>query len=240
MQIIEFSKIYKNFEGKTILEDISFVIDKGSIITIIGPNGAGKTTIAKLALGIEQPSSGKIIKKEKLVIGYVPQKLELNPNLPLDVKSFLEILSGKTYLSMNECNKALEESMLDIDVFQSVSILSGGQIQRLLIAAAILRKPDLLILDEPLQGLDINGQANFYNIIDSISRNYNAGILMISHDLFTVMKRSTEVICLNKHICCRGKSEDLIAQDKYLRVFGIEAQNIGIYKHAHDHSHNHS
>jgi zinc transport system ATP-binding protein len=237
MQVIKFDKIYKKFNSKIVLENISFSINKGEIVTIIGPNGAGKTTIAKLALNIESPSAGKIIKKKNLVIGYVPQKLELNPNLPLDVKSFLEILSGKDSLSNDECKGALEASMLGIDIFQSVSILSGGQIQRLLISAAMLRKPDLLILDEPLQGLDINGQANFYNIIDSIRKNYNTAILMISHDLFTVMKKSSEVICLNKHICCRGKSEDLIDQDKYLKVFGIESQNIGIYKHEHNHIH---
>jgi zinc transport system ATP-binding protein len=239
MQIIKFEKIYKNFNSKPALEDINFSINKGEILTIIGPNGAGKTTIAKLALGIEKPTSGKITTKKKIVIGYVPQKLEINPNLPLDVKSFLEILSGKDSLNQEEYRTALEVSMLEIDIFQSIDTLSGGQIQRLLIAAAILRKPDLLILDEPLQGLDINGQANFYNIIESIRQKYQAAILMISHDLFTVMKKSSEVVCLNKHICCRGTSADLVDQDKYLRVFGIESQNIGIYKHAHDHSHNH-
>ena len=237
MQIIKFDKIYKNFNSKIALEDINFEINKKQILTIIGPNGAGKTTIAKLALGLEKPSSGKIITKKNIVIGYVPQKLEINSNLPLDVKTFLEILSGKDVLTENECQEALEVSMLEIDISQSVGTLSGGQIQRLLISSAILRNPDLLILDEPLQGLDINGQAHFYNIIESISHKYNSAILMISHDLFTVMKKSSEVICLNKHICCRGNSQDLIAQDKYLHVFGIDSKNIALYKHEHNHEH---
>ena len=235
--VISFEKIYKSFGTKLILEDISFDVSMGEITTIIGPNGAGKTTIAKLALDIEKPSSGKIIKKKNMVVGYVPQKIDLNPNLPLDVQSFLEVLSGKVSLKLSECKKALDISQLNIDLTQSIDTLSGGQRQRLLISAAILRKPHLLILDEPLQGLDINGQANFYNIIEDISKNYNSAILMISHDLFTVMKKSSEVICLNKHICCRGTGKDIISQEKYMKVFGLESNNIGLYKHSHDHSH---
>ena len=229
MPILEFRNLYKYFGKKLVLEDISFSINRGQVITVIGPNGAGKTTLAKIALDIEKPSSGLVIKKDKISIAYVPQTFALNPSLPLDVRSFLEIFSG--WKVKNSYQDVIRLSSLDLSLDDSIQTLSGGQMQQLLISAAVLRAPDLLIVDEPLQALDVTAQENFYNTLEIVRQKYNAAILMISHDLLTVMQKSSEVICINRHICCRG--QDITKEN--LESFGLKS--IGLYRHKHDHIH---
>lgn len=235
--IIKFSDVVKKFNNQTAVYDLNFSLHPGTITTLIGPNGAGKTTVAKLALGIELPTSGKIYRSEKIKIGYVPQKLTLNPNLPINVGDFINFISNskKASFKKDELASIIKNYRLNLNIDSQISKLSGGELQKLLLVSTIASKPNLLVLDEPMQGLDINSQEFFYDLIKRINIEMNVAIFMISHDLVTVMKNSSEIICLNKHICCRGKSSDILANENYNLMF--PKQQIGIYKHNHNHSH---
>jgi len=209
-----------------VVDDITFDLEKGSITTLIGPNGAGKSTIAKLLLGIKNPSQGTIKNKAK-AYSYVPQKLTINPDLPINSIKLLEFISPN-YAS----NKLFSNLMdfIDIDNIKNKLIqeLSGGQLQRLLISSAILRNSELLVLDEPTQCLDIDSQNEFYRLLKLLKSEMGVTIFLISHDLFTVMDKTDQVLCLNHHLCCKGRPTHTI-------VKGFE--NIGIYSHKHDHKH---
>ncbi len=229
------SAINKEFAEKTILENISLSIEAGQIVTLIGPNGAGKTTLVRVALGLLQPDSGTIYRRPKLRIGYMPQKVHVEPTLPLTVNRFLQLA--------NHRDKALLSSTLeDLQIghlgTQQLVAISGGELQRVLLARALLRKPELLVLDEPAQGVDLAGQAELYQLISEISDTQGCGVLMISHDLHLVMSSTDEVICLNQHVCCHGKPEHVSNDPAYLSLFGASAsQNLAVYTHHHDHEH---
>lgn len=233
--VISFENVSRVFDNKILLDKISFSISQGTLTTLIGPNGAGKTTIAKLILRLEQPSSGTINISPKLKIDYVPQKLNLDKNLPLTSKDFYHLLSSPT---KSKTNKTLIDKILEFADFgniknKEVSQLSNGQFQKLLIATILSKEPDFLVLDEPTQSLDINSQQNFYSLIDELRRNTGITIFMISHDLHIVMKNSDQVICLNGHVCCSGKPSDL-SEDQ---LFLDSLSRIGFYNHHHDHKH---
>lgn len=209
-----------------VLEDVSFSLDRDTITTLIGPNGAGKTTIAKLLLKISKPSSGSVTNNAKK-LGYVPQKIALNSDLPLNCEMFLKLISpafkkgflAKELLAFASFDELKEEKLEN---------LSGGQLQRLMLAGSILNEPELLVLDEPNQSLDIDGQEEFYSILSRLKKSGKTTIFIISHDLFTVMKKSDQVLCLNHHLCCKGRPTHTIVKG---------SENIGLYNHVHDHKH---
>ena len=229
--LVEFVNVSKSFNQKSLLSDVSFAVKKHQITTLIGPNGAGKSTIARLILGLEEATSGHIAIAPDVKIGYVPQKLDLSPDLPITAEKFLNLLA-KDYLSSDYQNI---KNFIDVDKYQNhdISDLSGGEFQKLLLAATLLNNPDLIILDEPIQFLDVSSQQEFYRIIHQIKSELKLTVFMISHDLFTVMKNSDQVICLNGHICCSGKPNDITQNKELLDTLS----SIGFYTHNHDHQH---
>jgi zinc transport system ATP-binding protein len=227
--------INKDFADKQILENISLTIEEGQIVTLIGPNGAGKTTLVRIALGLLQPDSGSIYHRPALRIGYMPQRVHVEPTLPLTVNRFLQLANRQDKALLSSTLKDLKIGHLE---GQQLTAISGGELQRVLLARALLRKPELLILDEPAQGVDLAGQAELYQLISEISDEHRCGVLMISHDLHLVMSSTDEVICLNHHICCHGKPEHVTNDPAYLNLFGASAsQNLAVYTHHHDHEH---
>jgi len=227
--------INKEFADKKILENISLTIEEGQIVTLIGPNGAGKTTLVRIALGLLQPDSGAIYHRPALRIGYMPQKVQVEPTLPLTVSRFLQLANRHDRELLGTTLSDLKISHLQ---HHQLTSISGGEMQRVLLARALLRKPELLILDEPAQGVDLGGQAELYRLISDISDSQGCGVLMISHDLHLVMSSTDEVICLNHHVCCHGKPEHVSNDPAYLNLFGASASgDLAVYTHHHDHEH---
>ena len=229
--LVEFNSLSKSFHNKTLVDNISFKLNKGEITTLIGQNGAGKTTLAKIILGQESYNSGKLIVKPDIKIGYVPQKLDFGFNMPITAKGLLKTLAPN----------GLDYDLIDLEEFieynkiknKDISNISGGELQKLLLVGTLMSKPDLLILDEPMQFLDVTSQQEFYKILRELKDKLGITIFMISHDLFTVMKNSDQVICLNKHVCCSGKPTDLDTNPDFKNALS----EIGVYVHNHDHKH---
>lgn len=227
-----------------ILSDISLSILKRDFITIIGPNGAGKTSLLKIILQIYKPSSGNISLNPNLSIGYVPQNNSITNSLPITVKEFLSLRNNKNILSKQELIANINMISEDIGISrllnQSMSSLSGGQRQKIFLARALLCSPNLLILDEPTQNLDISSQKTFYKLLNKIYQKNNIAIVMISHDLNLVMSSTTQVICLFRHICCFGTPESIRNKSEFRSLFGDDMDNmLMFYSHSHDHSHEH-
>ncbi|MFT6309849.1 MAG: zinc transport system ATP-binding protein [Porticoccus sp.] len=222
--------------GKTILQDISMQVSRGEIVTIIGPNGAGKSSLLKILLGLEKHDSGTLQTNAKLRVGYMPQQLQLSPHLPLTVERFLALAKA----SKDEIKIAAQTVSITGLLGQAMQNLSGGEQQRVLLARAILRKPNLLVLDEPVQGVDIAGQAALYRLIGQLRDQLNCGVLMVSHDLHLVMAETDTVVCLNQHICCEGHPDIVSAHPAYLELFGKPLDSaLALYTHHHDHTHEH-
>lgn len=222
------------FDERVIVDRVDLSIQRGEIITVIGPNGAGKTTLIKAILGIRKHQQGAMVLQTGLTIGYVPQHLTLEPTLPLSVRRFM-LLSGQPLAG---CRDALGKTGVNHLIDASVHNLSGGEKQRLLLARALARKPDLLVLDEPAQGVDINGQAALYDLIRDLRDEFNCGVLMVSHDLHLVMAATDKVICLNQHICCSGYPADISHDPAFIETFGRPvAESLAVYHHNHNHSH---
>ena len=221
--------------GKWLVRGVSMHIDAGEIVTLIGPNGSGKSTTAKLALGIYEPNEGATQQRQGLRIGYVPQKLAIDWTLPLTVSRFLH-LTGR--ISNAEAREALEATKTEKLANSEVRTLSGGEFQRVMLARAIARKPDLLVLDEPVQGVDFKGEVALYQLIKDIRDQLNCGVLLISHDLHVVMAATDRVICLNGHVCCSGSPTSVASSDAFKELFGARASSgLAIYEHNHDHEH---
>lgn len=235
--VLEIKNLNVEIEGNKLLENISLKVKRGEIVTIIGPNGSGKTTLAKCILNLLQPSSGTIWFKPNITIGYTPQKISLNEKLPITVQNFLE-LSIKKKIDKNFLKATIKEiGIVDI-MHRPLQKVSGGEMQKILLARALLCKPDLLILDEPAQGIDITGQLGLYKLIEKLCKENHISILNISHDLFMVMKNTDYVICLNRHICCEGTATFVNQQSNFHKLFGYEAlSTFAIYEHHHDHTH---
>ncbi len=230
---------YRLFD-KVILDNVTFALWPGEIITIIGPNGAGKTTLLKLILGLIKPTAGYIVYQRTLQVGYMPQKIDTNPLLPLTVERFLN-LSQPDQVSPDFFNQTLHRVGIISLKKQSLKTLSGGEWQRVLLARALLRKPTLLILDEPAQGVDVVGQAEFYQLLSDLRDQLKCAILLVSHDLHLVMASTNHVICLNHHICCSGHPTSVMKDPKYHDLFATPITpgkvNILPYVHHHDHRH---
>ncbi|MDF0751767.1 zinc ABC transporter ATP-binding protein ZnuC [Marinobacter sp. 71-i] len=232
--LVELHRLTVSFDNRPVVDHVDLRVQRGDIITIIGPNGAGKTTLIKAVLGIQSVSGGSLTMAPGLTIGYVPQHLTLETTLPLSVKRFM-LLSGR---SPRECQEALAKTGVEHLINASVHRLSGGEKQRLLLARALARKPDLLVLDEPAQGVDINGQAALYDLIRSLRDELNCGVIMISHDLHLVMAATDKVICLNQHVCCSGYPADISHDPAFIETFGRPvAESLAVYHHHHNHSH---
>ena len=220
--------------GKWLVEGVSLKVEKGKIVTLIGPNGSGKSTTAKIALGIYKNIEGNV-EKYTNKIGYVPQKISIDWTLPLRVYDFM-------LLTENIDEEAIDEALNLTGVIhlknKNLGNLSGGEFQRVLIARAISKKPELLVLDEPVQGVDFTGEIALYELIKKISEKLNCGILLISHDLHTVMSATDHVVCLNGHVCCSGSPMDVAKNNEYKALFGEKASQIlTVYEHKHDHVH---
>ncbi len=219
---------------KWLVKGVSLVVEKSKIITLIGPNGSGKSTTAKIALGLLKNIEGEV---QKLTdkIGYVPQKISIDWTLPLRVKDFMLLTDD---LNDKLIDEALTLTGVDHLKNKNLGNLSGGEFQRVLLARAISKKPELLVLDEPVQGVDFTGEIALYELIKKISENLNCGILLISHDLHTVMSATDHVVCLNGHVCCSGSPLDVAKNKEYKALFGEKAsQTLSIYEHKHDHVH---
>ena len=234
--LVELNRLTVNFDDRPVVDRVDLRVQRGDIITIIGPNGAGKTTLIKAILGIQPVSGGALTIAPGLTIGYVPQHLTLETTLPLSVKRFM-LLSGRSH---QECVEALTKTGVEHLLDASVHRLSGGEKQRLLLARALARRPDLLVLDEPAQGVDINGQASLYELIRSLRDELNCGVIMISHDLHLVMAATDKVICLNQHVCCSGYPADISHDPAFIETFGRPvAESLAVYHHHHNHYHHH-
>ncbi|MCT4635032.1 MAG: metal ABC transporter ATP-binding protein [Rickettsiales bacterium] len=235
--ILKITDLSVNIDRKLILDKVSFDVDEGKIITVVGPNGGGKTTLARCILKLIKPSSGKIWVKENIKIGYMPQKISLNPNLPINVITFLK-LSINHKPNSELLLQTIHEIGIQHILHTPLQKISGGEMQKVLLAKALLEKPNLLVLDEPSQGIDINGQLDLYKLIDKLCKEKNMSMLIISHDLFMVMKSTNHVICLNQHICCEGTANYVNQQENFQKLFGYEALNtFSVYDHNHDHTH---
>jgi len=212
-------------------------VRKGEIVTIIGPNGSGKTTLFKALIGAIQPSSGTLTKASGLRVGYVPQKLHIDETLPMTVSRFMNLPGGR---SKTEISEALEHAGVPGLDKQQVMALSGGQFQRVLLARALLGAPNLLLLDEATQGLDHRGAADFYRQIAEVRDRLECGVIMISHELHVVMRRTDRVICLNGHICCQGEPEVVGVSPEYRTLFGLDKDEAALYLHQNHHEYGHS
>ena len=219
---------------KWLVKGVSLKVEKGKIVTLIGPNGSGKSTTAKIALGIYKNIEGQV---EKFTnnIGYVPQKISIDWTLPLRVKDFMLLTDN---LKDDSLDEALTLTGVKHLKDKNLGNLSGGEFQRVLLARAISKKPELLVLDEPVQGVDFTGEIALYELIKKISEKLNCGILLISHDLHTVMTATDHVVCLNGHVCCSGSPKDVARNNEYKALFGEQAsQTLSVYEHKHDHEH---
>jgi zinc transport system ATP-binding protein len=223
-----------------ILHDIDLAIRPGEIVTIVGPNGAGKTTLLRVLIGALRPSRGEVRRKPGLRIGYTPQKLAIDRTMPLTVDRFLKLGGGAKDGGGTARLAALASVGISGLGPVQVTALSGGELQRAALARALLRQPDLLVLDEPTQGLDQPGEAAFYRLIERVRRDTGAAICMVSHDLHVVMSASDRVICLNGHVCCEGAPVQVTAMPEYRALFGLGTQGaLALYRHEHDHDHGH-
>ena len=219
---------------KWLVKGVSLEVEKGKIVTLIGPNGSGKSTTAKIALGIYKNIEGSVEKFTNNV-GYVPQKISIDWTLPLRVKDFMVLTDN---IKDELINEALSLTGVIHLKEKNLGNLSGGEFQRVLLARAISKKPELLVLDEPVQGVDFTGEIALYELIKKISEKLNCGILLISHDLHTVMSATDHVVCLNGHVCCSGSPKDVARNNEYKALFGEQAsQTLSVYEHKHDHEH---
>lgn len=265
--LIQAQNISHQFNDQKVLQNISVSIHPEEIITLIGPNGAGKSTLLSILLGLITPTEGIIQRAPNLQVGFMPQKIQIDPTLPMTVKRFLQLgaqspnelptkgsfqtlLQAFTRkLSTRDQSKKEQQKLishlgwkeiikqLNIDKLldKPIQKISGGEMQRILLARALMRQPDLLVLDEPVQGVDLQGQAELYQYINQLRNHYGISVLMVSHDLHLVMNHTDQVLCLNQHICCSGHPQSVSQSEEYQNLFGEYADSIAVYEHHHHH-----
>ena len=235
--LITLNNISLSHNGKNVLDDVSFKLHKGEFVTLIGPNGAGKSSLIKILLGVIKQDSGDITYADKVRLGYTPQTFSANPFIPISVKDFLTL---NQKIDSEFMFKTFELTGIK-DLLQSpLKNLSGGELQKVLLTRALLNKPNVLILDEPAQNLDVDGQMQLYKLIQDIHQQQNCAVLMVSHDLHRVMKESTQVLCLYHHICCEGLPELILKDEKFNNLFADQINDLmATYEHHHNHHHEH-
>lgn len=221
--------------GRAILQGVDIDIAEGEILTLIGPNGAGKTTLVRVLLGLERADRGTILRKRGLVVGYVPQRFEVDRAIPLTVGRFVQ-LGRRT--ADEEVERALADVGAEKLADRQICELSGGELQRVVLARALVGSPGVLVLDEPVRGIDNTGEAELYALIGRLRCERGFGVLLVSHDLHVVMAQSDRVICLNRHVCCSGVPQSVAQHPEYARLFGVQAARaLALYQHHHDHRH---
>ncbi len=221
--------------GRWLVRHVDLQVRRGEIVTLIGPNGSGKSTTVKLVLGLLKPDEGEVVLAPQLRIGYVPQSLVIDPDLPLTVRRLLKLTVPH---SPGEVREALQSVGAENCLDRPLQKLSGGEFQRVLLARAILTRPQLLVLDEPVQGVDYAGEIALYELIASLRDRLQCGILLVSHDLHIVMAATDTVVCLNGHVCCSGSPRSVADDPEYRRLFGVRAADtLALYQHHHDHHH---
>lgn len=232
--LLSLERVSAVIAGRPVLDEVTLTVRRGAIVTVIGPNGAGKSTLLKIALGLVEPSAGTLRQLAGLRVGYMPQRLHVPGALPLTVERFLRLGGAEPRVVAN----ALAEVELSDLAKQPLQSVSGGEMQRILLARALLRAPDLLVLDEPVQGVDVTGQTAMYELIADLRRRHDCGVLMVSHDLHWVMAKTDHVLCLNQHVCCQGHPQQVGADPAYRSLFGPQvAHALAPYLHQHDHDH---
>lgn len=225
-------------EGRRVLDHVSLAVMPGQHLTLIGPNGAGKTLLLKVLLGLVAPTEGQVRQRDELRLGYMPQQLQLSPLLPLTVEYFLRLALPQGAADKIDAALAMIDALPLKD--RSMHHLSGGERQRVLLARALLREPDLLLLDEPGQNMDVSGQLAMYELIRRIQREKGCAVLMVSHDLHFVMRQTDQVYCLYHHVCCSGKPQEIVENQAFTELFGPRiAEVLGYYHHHHSHTHEH-
>lgn len=233
-ELLSLSNVSLRLNATDVLEGVNLSVRRGEIVTLIGPNGAGKTSLVRIVLGLLKASGGKVWRRSRLRIGYMPQKLQIDPSLPLTVLRFLLLVPGTKRPAVEA---ALAEVGAEHLIARPLQQVSGGELQRILLARALLRQPDLLVLDEPVQGVDVNGQIELYQLITRLRDRYSCGVLMVSHDLHLVMATTNTVVCLNRHVCCSGHPEQVSLDPAFVAMFGEQASALAVYNHHHDHAH---
>ena len=235
--LITLNNISLSNSGKNILDDVSFKLHQGEFITLIGPNGAGKSSLIKILLGIIKQDAGEITYKGEIKFGYTPQIFTANPYIPISVKDFLTL---NQKLDATFMKQTFELTGINEFLKSPLKNLSGGELQKVLLTRALLNKPNVLILDEPAQNLDVDGQMQLYKLIQDIHQQQNCAVLMVSHDLHRVMKESSQVICLYHHICCEGLPESILKDAKFNDLFADQINELmATYEHHHNHNHEH-
>ena len=224
-----------SFNDRVVLRSVDLNVDRGEIVTLVGLNGSGKSTLVRVLLGLVRPEQGRVERLTGLRIGYSPQNLELDPALPLTVQRFLT-------LGMKAGRERLQALLDEVGaghlLSSQIADVSGGELHRVLLARALLREPDLLVLDEPLAGVDVAGQSDLYQLIGEIRDRYHCGVLLVSHDLYVVMAATDRVVCLNQHVCCTGHPEAITRHPEFVALFGARvADGLAVYHHHHDHRH---
>lgn len=233
--LVTLNNISVRFGERRVLSDISLTLQPGRILTLLGPNGAGKSTLVRVVLGLLPVSGGTVERDRDLRIGYVPQKLHIDATLPLSVERFMRLRPGVRKADVLPALKRVQAGHLLNAPLQK---LSGGETQRVLLARALLNQPQLLVLDEPTQGVDVNGQVALYDLINQLRNELNCAVLMVSHDLHLVMAKTDDVLCLNHHICCSGTPEVVSQHPEFIAMFGPRgAEQLAIYRHNHNHRH---
>ena len=221
--------------GRLILDHIDIDIAPREIVTLIGPNGAGKTTLVRALLGLEPVDAGEVRRRPGLVTGYAPQRFDVDRAIPLTVARFISLARS---FSSDEVAHALSDVGAGSLALRQLSELSGGELQRVVLARTLIRSPQLLVLDEPVRGVDYVGEAELYTLISRLRTERGLGVLLVSHDLHVVMAQSDRVICLNRHVCCSGVPQSVAQHPEYARLFGPQAaRSFGLYHHHHDHRH---
>lgn len=238
MSLVSLAGVDVSLAGNMVLKGVDIALEPGEIVTIVGPNGSGKSTLLRALIGAVRPTSGTLVRQPGLRIGYVPQKLHIDPTLPITVRRFLSLPNK---VSDAKAAAALARAGAETLGNKQMTRLSGGQFQRVLLARALLCEPELLILDEATQGLDQPGSAAFYETIAQLRDDLGCAVLMVSHELHVVMAASDRVICLNGHVCCHGAPEHVASAPEYRALFGTGTQGaLALYRHEHDHAHDHA
>ena len=233
--LVEARSVSYRIGNRQILDSVDISVRRGEIVTLIGTNGAGKSTLIRVLLQLIKPDQGKVIQCPGLRVGYSPQHVHRDPILPLTVRHFLAL--GES-TSLERIRELLEEVGVGNILDHPITGISGGELHRVMLARALLRKPDLLVLDEPMAGVDAASQSELYNLIGDIRDRYDCGILLVSHDLYMVMADTNTVVCLNHHVCCTGHPQNVVTHPGFISVFGQDlSDTLAIYSHSHDHDH---